>query len=353
MRRAIPRAPPPARCCRSRRRAAGRAARRRPRARCGCGAEALEHRVESGGSSRMSGPSRREARAAAELEHRPVPVHGLVLVAAQHEPRAPGRASSLAARRASGPSSAGGSAARARPRSGGAGSSPPPRPTRAARPSSRSASCFAGGARMRRLDLDPLSGEHLQPRARRDGASRLLAYPQRRPTIRMARRFIGVRWWLGSAFALVAAVSTALVVSQFSTPLAERVPRPRAGARARQRVARGARRRRRLRNGKLGTTLPEIARQQDLELHRLRRARVEIASASPRSGGVTERMRERAALLARTRRRPLLGSTSDGRVFVGGRAARDGPRRARRARRRGPTSQRRSGSSATRRCAQA
>src|SRR5439155_13525547 len=33
----------------------------------------------------------------------------------------------------------------------------------------------------------------------------------------MNRRFIGVRWWLGAAFALVAAVSTAIVVSQFSS----------------------------------------------------------------------------------------------------------------------------------------
>src|ERR687887_24522 len=33
----------------------------------------------------------------------------------------------------------------------------------------------------------------------------------------MSRRFIGVRWWLGAAFALVAAVSTAIVVSQFSS----------------------------------------------------------------------------------------------------------------------------------------
>src|SRR5258707_7943655 len=32
----------------------------------------------------------------------------------------------------------------------------------------------------------------------------------------MTRRFIGVRWWLGAAFAVVAATSTAIVVSQFS-----------------------------------------------------------------------------------------------------------------------------------------
>src|SRR5260370_21214522 len=33
----------------------------------------------------------------------------------------------------------------------------------------------------------------------------------------MNRRFIGVRWWLGAAFALVAAVSTTIVASQFSS----------------------------------------------------------------------------------------------------------------------------------------
>jgi two-component system phosphate regulon sensor histidine kinase PhoR len=33
----------------------------------------------------------------------------------------------------------------------------------------------------------------------------------------VSRRFIGIRWWLGAAFALVAAVSTAIVVSQFSS----------------------------------------------------------------------------------------------------------------------------------------
>jgi signal transduction histidine kinase/HAMP domain-containing protein len=33
----------------------------------------------------------------------------------------------------------------------------------------------------------------------------------------MTRHFIGVRWWLGAAFAVVAAVSTAIVVAQFSS----------------------------------------------------------------------------------------------------------------------------------------
>src|SRR5579884_1302485 len=33
----------------------------------------------------------------------------------------------------------------------------------------------------------------------------------------MTRRFMGVRWWLGAAFAVVAAASTAIVVSQYSS----------------------------------------------------------------------------------------------------------------------------------------
>ena len=33
----------------------------------------------------------------------------------------------------------------------------------------------------------------------------------------MTRRFVGIRWWLGAAFAVVAATSTAIVVSQFSS----------------------------------------------------------------------------------------------------------------------------------------
>src|SRR5262249_6456586 len=33
----------------------------------------------------------------------------------------------------------------------------------------------------------------------------------------MTRRFIGIRWWLGAAFAVVAATSTAIVVSQFAS----------------------------------------------------------------------------------------------------------------------------------------
>src|SRR5581483_5415230 len=53
-------------------------------------------------------------------------------------------------------------------------------------------------------------GQSCPPRSRRCVASPRNLSP-------MTRRFIGVRWWLGAAFALVAAVSTAIVVAQFSS----------------------------------------------------------------------------------------------------------------------------------------
>jgi len=84
---------------------------------------------------------------------------------------------------------------------------------------------------------------------------------------RMSRRFIGIRWWLGVAFALVAAVSTALVVSQFSTQ-SQNAFRDRAQALAlgsavlaAQDITVAAR------TGRLQQTLPVIARRENLELH--------------------------------------------------------------------------------------
>src|SRR5205814_3717865 len=49
----------------------------------------------------------------------------------------------------------------------------------------------------------------------RGGGSRLRARPEAYDS-GMSGRFVGVRWWLGIAFAVVAATSTAIVVSQFS-----------------------------------------------------------------------------------------------------------------------------------------
>ena len=134
----------------------------------------------------------------------------------------------------------------------------------------------------------------------------------------MSRRFTGIRWWLSLAFALVAAVSTALVVSQFSDR-SQNAFRDRAQqlaldsavvAASEVRVAK--------RNGKLEQALPGIARRQNLELHVFDPRGVELASAPPRGGAVKEVSREHAALRASLRGDRYRGSTSDGRVFVAG-----------------------------------
>src|SRR4051812_27652928 len=132
----------------------------------------------------------------------------------------------------------------------------------------------------------------------------------------MTRRFIGVRWWLGVAFALVAAVSTALVVSQFSSQ-SQNAFRDRAqelalgstSAAAKDLAAAAGR-------GKLGTSLPAIARRQDLALRLYDAHGVRIGSASPRSGPISEPKLERDALLVALRGGKYRASTGDGRVFV-------------------------------------
>jgi signal transduction histidine kinase len=83
----------------------------------------------------------------------------------------------------------------------------------------------------------------------------------------MTRRFIGVRWWLGAAFALVAALSTAIVVSQFSSR-SESAFRVHAAQLAVQSATlaaaevEGADR-----AGTLGPRLPTIAQHFDLDLY--------------------------------------------------------------------------------------
>jgi signal transduction histidine kinase len=83
----------------------------------------------------------------------------------------------------------------------------------------------------------------------------------------MTRRFIGVRWWLGAAFAVVAAVSTAIVVSQFSSRSenafrvhAEQLAVQSATLAANDVVAAD-------RAGALGKRLPTIAQHFDLDLY--------------------------------------------------------------------------------------
>src|ERR1700674_3281549 len=83
----------------------------------------------------------------------------------------------------------------------------------------------------------------------------------------MTRRFIGVRWWLRGAFAVVAAVSTAIVVSQFSSRSenafrvhAEQLAMQSATLAAGDVVAAD-------RAGALGRRLPTIAQHFDLDLY--------------------------------------------------------------------------------------
>ena len=83
----------------------------------------------------------------------------------------------------------------------------------------------------------------------------------------MNRRFIGVRWWLGAAFALVAAVSTAIVVSQFSSR-SENAFRVHASQLAVQSATlAGAEVEEADRAGTLGARLPIIAQHFDLDLY--------------------------------------------------------------------------------------
>src|SRR6266536_3017780 len=140
----------------------------------------------------------------------------------------------------------------------------------------------------------------------------------------MTRRFIGVRWWLGAAFAVVAAVSTAIVVSQFSTR-SENAFRGKAEELAAastfdaaQQVDAWARR------GERPSRLAQIAKQQNLELHVYDAKGRRVAAASPASGGRIEAPQQEREVLQKT----LAGarsktSTPSGGVFVVGIPLRD------------------------------
>ena len=104
----------------------------------------------------------------------------------------------------------------------------------------------------------------------------------------MTRRFIGVRWWLGAAFALVAAVSTAIVVSQFSTR-SENAFRSHAEDLAAASAAVAAKQ-------ATPTRLKELATQQDLELRLYDLNGKLLAAAGPNGAPVSEPELESAAL---------------------------------------------------------
>ena len=156
---------------------------------------------------------------AAELEHRPVPEHRLVLVAAQDEPRAAAaaRAALLDPPAARHPQVAAEHEAALEAQQRGSCHRLDRLERAAVQPLDE---ILRRGPRMRGLDLEPLAGQHLEPLRRPLERIALwhirsvvgLAYLRD-----MTGRFIGIRWWLGAAFAVVAAVSTSIVVAQFSS----------------------------------------------------------------------------------------------------------------------------------------
>ena len=112
-----------------------------------------------------------------------------------------------------------------------------------------------------------LADEHLEARG---GPVQRVAFGHARRVVgmisQMGRLFIGVRWWLGAAFAVVAATSTAIVVSQFSSR-SESEFRARAGQLAvANTILAGAQVRGAIGHGTLRSDLPEIARRQNLDL---------------------------------------------------------------------------------------
>jgi signal transduction histidine kinase/HAMP domain-containing protein len=134
----------------------------------------------------------------------------------------------------------------------------------------------------------------------------------------MTRRFLGVRWWLSAAFALVAAVSTAIVVSQFSTQ-SQNAFRTRAEVLALASAKVAARDIQiAVRTERPTRFLPRIARQQDLELHVYDVRGVRVAAASPHTPSADARKQERDAMRAALRGNRYVGSTPSGRVFVVG-----------------------------------
>src|SRR5687767_152144 len=131
----------------------------------------------------------------------------------------------------------------------------------------------------------------------------------------MTRRFIGVRWWLGAAFALVAAVSTAIVVAQFSSR-SENALRVHAedlavvGAfNAAQQLDRSA---------LTQARVTAVAERQDLELRIFARNGHERLSGAPSSGSVRDTTLEVQARRVALSGGRYHGSTDDGKIFVVG-----------------------------------
>jgi two-component system phosphate regulon sensor histidine kinase PhoR len=138
----------------------------------------------------------------------------------------------------------------------------------------------------------------------------------------MTRRFIGVRWWLGAAFAVVAAVSTAIVVSQFSTRSenafrghAEELALGSAGLAAKSITAQQPR---------TAAALLPIANAQELELRLFDLRGRLVAAAAPHSGAIRAPREEQSALTTALTGNRYVAGTPKGNVFVVGLPLRHG-----------------------------
>jgi signal transduction histidine kinase/HAMP domain-containing protein len=134
----------------------------------------------------------------------------------------------------------------------------------------------------------------------------------------MTRRFIGVRWWLGAAFAVVAATSTAIVVSQFSTRSenafrshAAELAASNANLAAQDVVAAS-------RKGDPKASLQRLAGQLGLQLRLYDPQGALVGAASPHGAEVGARAQQAAALAAALTDRSYSASTPSGGVFVVG-----------------------------------
>ncbi|HEY2371098.1 MAG TPA: ATP-binding protein [Gaiellaceae bacterium] len=135
------------------------------------------------------------------------------------------------------------------------------------------------------------------------------------------RRFIGVRWWLGAAFALVAAVSTAIVVAQFSSR-SENAFRVHAEDLA---VVSAVNAAKQLDHRTLTPAIvTTVAERQDLELRLFDGHGRLLFAGAPSSGSVRDSELEQSAKRTALAGRRAHDSTSDGKIFVVGIPMRDG-----------------------------
>src|SRR3954469_4466819 len=134
----------------------------------------------------------------------------------------------------------------------------------------------------------------------------------------MTRRFIGVRWWLGAAFAVVAATSTAIVVSQFSSRSesafrghAEQLAAGSASLAASEASSAD-------RAGLLERRLPEVAQHFDLDLY-VYGANGHLLAKAPARRGFAQAPAERGEVLrvALAGNRRVLSTSNGGIVAIG------------------------------------